>query len=178
MGEEGQPRLRILTVCLGNVCRSPLMERLLRSRLPDDVVVESAGLVASPGAVMDELAAGELARLGGSADGFTARPFQPEYAASADLVLTATAEVKSGVLRECPAALRRTFTLLELACLLELAPDGTAKELIAWAAANRSRAAGHDVDVVDPIGRSQAVHREAADAIDTATKAVASALAT
>jgi protein-tyrosine phosphatase len=174
---EADAGLRVLTVCLGNVCRSPLMERLLLVRLPEGTRVESAGLVATEGAPMDELAEAELARLGGDASGFRARPFRPEYAAAADVVLTATAEIKSRVLLECPAALRRTFTLLELAHLLELAPPGTARDRIAWAAGNRSLAAGRDVDVVDPIGRSAATHRAAADLVDAATLALSAGLA-
>ena len=36
---------KILMVCLGNICRSPLAEALLRSKVsPDKVVVDSAGL--------------------------------------------------------------------------------------------------------------------------------------
>jgi protein-tyrosine phosphatase len=151
------------------------MERLLRDRLPD-VQVESAGLIATRGAPMDPLAAAELARLGGSPEGFEARLFECDHARGADLVLTATAAVKSRVLEECPAALRRTFTLLEFACLVEMAPPAPARETIGWVAANRSRAAGSDVDVVDPIGRSSDIHRQVADVIDMATKAAAAAL--
>ncbi|WP_246073302.1 low molecular weight protein-tyrosine-phosphatase [Formosa sediminum] len=35
---------KILMVCLGNICRSPLAEGILRSKLPyDDFIVDSAG---------------------------------------------------------------------------------------------------------------------------------------
>ncbi|WP_166964438.1 low molecular weight protein-tyrosine-phosphatase [Yeosuana marina] len=35
---------KILMVCLGNICRSPLAEGILRSKLPDDkYIVDSAG---------------------------------------------------------------------------------------------------------------------------------------
>lgn len=38
---------RILMVCLGNICRSPLAEGILRSKLPQDAfVVDSAGTAA------------------------------------------------------------------------------------------------------------------------------------
>lgn len=52
----------VLFVCVGNVCRSPLAERLLRGRpqerlgdLSDAVIVESAGTRAMAGQPMDEL---------------------------------------------------------------------------------------------------------------------------
>lgn len=35
--------MKILMVCLGNICRSPLAEGILKSKLPTDFVVDSAG---------------------------------------------------------------------------------------------------------------------------------------
>ncbi|MBC7556344.1 MAG: low molecular weight phosphotyrosine protein phosphatase [Chryseobacterium sp.] len=37
--------MKILMVCLGNICRSPLAEGILKSKLPDDFTVESAGTI-------------------------------------------------------------------------------------------------------------------------------------
>lgn len=34
---------KILMVCLGNICRSPLAEGILRSKLPNNFIVDSAG---------------------------------------------------------------------------------------------------------------------------------------
>ncbi len=34
---------KILMVCLGNICRSPLAEGILKSKLPDKYIVDSAG---------------------------------------------------------------------------------------------------------------------------------------
>lgn len=35
--------MRILVVCLGNICRSPLAEGLLKAKVPNDTVIDSAG---------------------------------------------------------------------------------------------------------------------------------------
>ena len=35
--------MKILMVCLGNICRSPLAEGILKSKLPDNFFVDSAG---------------------------------------------------------------------------------------------------------------------------------------
>ncbi len=35
--------MRILMVCLGNICRSPLAEGILKSKLSDNFIVDSAG---------------------------------------------------------------------------------------------------------------------------------------
>ena len=40
-------RFRILTVCTGNICRSPVAERLLTKSLGDEVTVASAGVHAA-----------------------------------------------------------------------------------------------------------------------------------
>ncbi len=37
--------MKILIVCLGNICRSPLAEGILKSKLPADFVVDSAGTI-------------------------------------------------------------------------------------------------------------------------------------
>jgi protein-tyrosine phosphatase len=48
MAESPQPQVRVLVVCLGNICRSPMAEGVLRSRiqastLAGRVVVDSVG---------------------------------------------------------------------------------------------------------------------------------------
>ena len=37
--------MKILMVCLGNICRSPLAEGILKSKLPESFIVESAGTI-------------------------------------------------------------------------------------------------------------------------------------
>ena len=37
--------MKILVVCLGNICRSPLAEGILKSKLPENFVVDSAGTI-------------------------------------------------------------------------------------------------------------------------------------
>ena len=38
--------MKILAVCLGNICRSPLAEGILKSKLPEHFTVDSAGTIA------------------------------------------------------------------------------------------------------------------------------------
>ncbi|MGA9343512.1 MAG: hypothetical protein WBV37_00295 [Nocardioidaceae bacterium] len=166
---------RILTVCTANICRSPLMERLLAASLashpgPQEFVVESAGVRGWEGAAMDASAAAQLRRLGGDADGFKGRTLQDEYVAGADLVLTATTLHRVAVLREVPQALRRTFTLLEFAHLVEAVPAvraqwGRPADLVAAASAARGSATLTEYDVEDPYGRDEVVHQRVADVI-------------
>ena len=176
---------RVLFVCIGNICRSPLAERLLRERLreqlgalSEQVVVESAGVRAMAGRPMDLMAAQELARLGMTNDDFTARQLTERIANDADLILTATKEIRSRVLEEAPAALRRTFTITEFAALARSARPDSPRQLVADAAQRRSSAQVDEYDVPDPIGAGPQVHRRSADMIDDSVGPIAEVLAT
>lgn len=87
---------RILIVCLGNICRSPLGERLLQAGLPD-VKVTSAGLTAVVGHAADADAAEAAARLGVTLDGHVARQFTAEIGRDADLILVMDAEQRRAI---------------------------------------------------------------------------------
>ena len=175
----------VLVVCLGNVCRSPLAERLLRARLDHllpgraaRVSVSSAGVRAWVGRPMDAHAAAELVRLGGDPDGFGSTQLTAPMLESAELVLTATRELRSRVLEDSPRALSRTFTIREFAALVTGdEPTSDPIGLVAQAAGRRSDARGGDYEVRDPMGQSLRVHREVADVLDRSCTAIAGALA-
>jgi protein-tyrosine phosphatase len=167
---------RILLVCTGNICRSPLAERLLRVGLTaglgpaaaDSYHVSSAGTRAWEGSPMDRTAARELRRLGGDPAGFRSRQLVAAHVEAADLVLTATVAHRSVVLAEAPEALRRTFTIRELAGLAAaLTPDSDLARLVAQAAASRGAVPIDDLDVIDPYGAPAHVHRDVADQLST-----------
>jgi protein-tyrosine phosphatase len=172
------PAFRVLFVCIGNVCRSPVGERLLAARLPRErFVVESAGVGAMVGYAMSKYAAAELRAFGGDPTGFAARQLEPAMVEEADLVLTATRALRSQVLAEVPTALRRTFTILEFAALATAADvDGGAAEVVKWAGAHRSLAGHVEQDVPDPYRRGAETHAAAALAIHTAVEQIAKGL--
>ena len=86
---------RICLVCLGNICRSPMAETVLRAELAaagldGAVVVDSAGTGDwHVGGAMDPGAQAALARRGydGSAQSHRARQFRPSWLAQRDLIL-------------------------------------------------------------------------------------------
>lgn len=82
---------RILVVCVGNICRSPVGERLLRRGLPE-MDVSSAGLGAVVGQGVDPMTAEAAAAVGLSVDGHIARQFTCEMGRQADLILVMEAE--------------------------------------------------------------------------------------
>jgi protein-tyrosine phosphatase len=128
------------------------------------------------GYAMSKYAAAELQSHGGNPLGFAARQLAPEMIEQSDLVLTATRELRSQVLAEAPNALRRTFTILEFAALVEHSEGGTAAELVRWAGAHRSLVGNLDQDVPDPYRRGPEEHARAARAIDVAVQQIAKGL--
>ncbi|MGH3317266.1 MAG: hypothetical protein ACRDO0_14075 [Nocardioidaceae bacterium] len=181
----------ILVVCTGNICRSPLTERLLRRRLDDRlateaerIVVSSAGARGLDRSPMDLHAAEQLRRLGGDPDDFMARSLTEWHVDRADLVLTATRGHRAAVLSEAPTALHRTFTLLEFANLAPYRPQDPNNHggdllaaLVAEAAQRRGSATLQEYDVPDPYMQSAERHREVADAISTAVDRIVDGLA-
>jgi protein-tyrosine phosphatase len=172
-------RFAVLAVCTANICRSPIMEILLRERLDRQrFEVASAGVRGWDRQPMDPLAAAELQRLGHTSETFRSHPIDSYLVESADLVLTATREHRSEVLARNPKALRRTFTLLEfaaLADLTDLVEAGDPEALVSQASQRRSLAPA-DVDVRDPYRRGPDVHRATADQIDAAVASIAQRL--
>lgn len=103
---------RILTVCVGNICRSPIAEYVLRARLDDPrVVVESAGIAAVPGARIDPRAQRVLERHGIDSDSHVARRLERGMLESADLVLTMERSQLDFIRAFSPAATGKTFLL-------------------------------------------------------------------
>jgi protein-tyrosine phosphatase len=171
-------RFRVLFVCIGNVCRSPLGQHLLAARLPTDrFEVSSAGVGALVGEPMNPEAAVHLEPHGITAEAFAARQLTPGIVEDSDLVLTATRAIRSRVLEDSPRALRRTFTVLEFAALLDTVPNGDPADVVAAAAEHRSRAVLDDYDIPDPYGRGDSAHLLAAETMLTAVERIAKGLA-
>jgi protein-tyrosine phosphatase len=94
------------------------------------------------------------------------------------LVLAATTAIRSRVLEDSPGALRRTFTVLEFAALLDVIPaESDPATLVRTAAEERSRAALDDYDIPDPYGRGDQAHAVAAQTMAAAVDRIAKALA-
>ena len=76
----------ILVVCIGNICRSPTGERLMRQALPGKKI-DSAGLGALVGEGANAMAAEVAAEHGVSLDGHCAQAFSSSLAMQYDLIL-------------------------------------------------------------------------------------------
>lgn len=161
-------------MCAGNVCRSPLAERLLAMSLGDAAEVISAGTIAPVGEPMSPESAANLTRLGGDPAGHWATRLTETMASSADLILAMTKDLRTAVLTLAPAGLHRTFTWLEFAALADTEPTGaTIKERVRSISARRASVGQQDLDVPDPIGRSAQVYAEVTDLIVSGLEPIA-----
>ncbi|SDF64200.1 arsenate reductase/protein-tyrosine-phosphatase family protein [Klenkia brasiliensis] len=185
--------MHLLFVCTGNICRSPLAERLTTAFAAEadvpGLTATSAGTGALVGRPMDPDAAVVLAGLGGDADGFGARAFLPWMAEQADLVLTLERGHRSTVLERAPRALRRTFTLREASAVLGLLRptdlptatdlDERGRHLVAALARRRNdwRGSSGATDITDPYRRPPEVHAQVGSDIAAALLPLLRALA-
>lgn len=165
--------LRVLVVCTGNICRSPLAQGFLAERsrrlLEGAIAVRSAGTWARPGHPATEEAVLVAQERGVDLAEHRSSPFGTDLAGWADLILTMTAEQRDEVLHEAPQAEPKTFTLKELVAVLGVlpAPAGSPSReglLQRIAQADRLRREGRapratDEDVVDPLAMSMETYR-------------------
>lgn len=188
----------ILTVCTGNVCRSPLAERLLEGMLRDfpEVNVSSAGIKALVGESM-LAATREIAFSYGveNTETHRARQVTEELLESADLILAMTRDQRRAVVELSPRVTRRVFTIREFARLAEVTTDEVLASEIDPAedspvdrlrAAVRAVTASRSIlppltdpvedDVIDPYQREVEVHEASAQQLVPAVDAVVSLL--
>ncbi len=193
--DDGTSRapLRLLVVCTGNICRSPLAAHLLARALDGrEVEVTSAGTRARPDRPMHPEAQRSLLELAGSHDpSFRSRSLAADLVAAADLVLTAEQAHRDVVAALERGSWARTFTLVEFARLVGSAgvveadgaggEDLTRRAVLLRSAAAQRRALlpparpAHD-DVEDPMGRSAAVFQRSGVRIASSVSTIAAAL--
>lgn len=185
----------ILTVCSGNICRSPLAEQLLRTQLKvwSEVALCSAGTIGLTGQAMPREAADLSRRFGGDPSRHVARVLTKEHLNEADLVFAMSREHRRIIAELLPKAIRYTFTIREFARLVSGVTDadlyeaaslplddvvGRFSTLAGFAASQRGAVsppeAPTDDDVVDPYRRTDEVYAESARQLVPAVNEVVS----
>jgi len=131
---------RILVVCVGNICRSPMAEAVLRHALkePEEIIVESAGLGAMVDWPASEHAEVLMAERGLDISSHRARQLTPELIQKADLILVMETGHKKAIEAEDVTARGKVFRLGE------------------W----------RDTEIDDPYRQSKAAYVEALTEID------------
>lgn len=108
--------MRILFVCTGNTCRSPMaegmMRKLVRERGLAGIEVRSAGVAAIRGSSISHHAEAVL-KDQGIGDRIISTPMHDELAEWADLILGLTEGHKRQMIRTFPGAVDKIYTLKE-----------------------------------------------------------------
>lgn len=183
----------VLTICTGNICRSPLAEHLLASHLSDipEITVASAGTEALVGEPMFDVTC-QIAESFGLPDTKTHRSRQvdEQILTDADLILTMSRSHRRSVVKLSPRVTRRVFTIREFGRLAAATTDETLAEEMdlvdaddvsarlsaAVRAVSASRglpgtqARPEDDDVVDPYQRDTKTHQESAAQLEIAVE--------
>lgn len=100
---------KILVVCMGNICRSPLGARLLGARLGGRAEVTSAGLQALTGYPADEVTSAVAADHGVVLEDHVARAYSAALGLKQDLILVMEPGFREVVAAEEPALFGRTL---------------------------------------------------------------------
>ncbi|HHT1050708.1 TPA: protein tyrosine phosphatase [Raoultella planticola] len=100
----------ILVVCTGNICRSPIAERILRQRLPEKIV-DSAGVGALVDNPADPSASKVAEKYGLSLDNHKGMQFKSSLAKNYDLILVMEQEHLEQVSAIAPEARGKTMLL-------------------------------------------------------------------
>lgn len=185
--------VRILTVCTGNICRSPYAHLALQHGLdavrPGAFEVTSAGTHALVGNSVDRGSAGILDWRGVDSTAFAARQITERMLDDIDIVLPLEVAHRKIVLSYSPRHLKRAFTLKELARLLDSADArepwtqrlaGLTTPEERWAALpshlarerGLSRAPEGADDIADPYRQSQEVFDRMAREVDAAIERI------
>ena len=105
---------RILTVCIGNICRSPMAEAELAARLRKrglQAIVESAGIAALVGRPADPTAQELMLERGIDISGHRARQLTPDLVRSFELILVMEAQQQHAVEAILPSARGRVHRI-------------------------------------------------------------------
>ena len=134
---------KVLFVCTGNTCRSPMAEYCFREMVSDrEIECVSAGLYAFDGEAMSANSLAALEEIGIDANDFRSRSVTHALAETSSLIITMTESHKAELIMRYPEAAAKCHTLLE-------------------------KSGGN---LPDPFGQSLSVYRKTRDIIREALK--------
>ncbi len=143
---------KILVVCTGNACRSPMAEGFLKKylKMEEGFVVLSAGMSATDGFMPTNEAVEVMSENDIDISFYRTKPFSKAFAQSADIILVMSGVHKDFILNMMPEAKDKVFLYNEFAGIK-----------------------GGSEDIEDPIGQPLSTYKVVRDRIKQATEAIA-----
>lgn len=110
--------MKVLLVCSGNTCRSPMAAAILRKLAQEKAIeleVDSCGLDATVDAPATNQAMQVMAERGFDLSNHRAKAFDESLAEQADIILTMTSSHREQIIQRWPTLASKTYTLSEYA---------------------------------------------------------------
>ena len=141
---------KILVVCTGNACRSPMAEGFLRKDLSqkDGFIVKSAGISAADGMMPTPYAVDVMKDEGIDISGYLSSALSKDFAKSADVILVMAKVHKNSITETMPELKDKVYLYNEFANV----DDGA--------------------DIEDPIGRPLLLYKDVCNKIKKASQKI------
>ena len=178
--------MRVLFVCTGNVCRSPLGELLFRMYTTGtSLEVDSAGTHSLVGHKIDASSAALLASAGIDSSAFRSKQLTRKIADECDLILCFEETQQHNIVTISPSAMRYTFTLTDFSnmcayCAQQNLIEGITlperlQSVIAQATTIRPMLPPAGI-IADPFRKDFFAFRQTADAVDASFRNILKSL--